>query len=497
MLALIPLDNRPCNVRFPQQIAAIGATELITPPDEILGYFTSPGDPKALGEWLQKLPEIEGLIVSSDMLAYGGLVASRRGTPRLQTVLDNLQILKTWHEARPRTPIYGFSILMRLAVTMESEAAAKNYYNIMRYARLADEAERFNSQHLHEELEKVIAQIPPEALDDYHAARARNHAINLQMIEWLKQGLFRYVLITQEDAAEYGLHRQEQDILMARVRELGVGDKMSLHPGADEAALTLLARHWDLKVRFRIHWSNSAHAGHIAPFEDRPYDQALREHIHAMRGSIVETHGAHNADFELFVNAPVGGYQKDEGETQRATRASQLEGFLSGIATAIDNGRRVAICDVAFPNGADNLLLNELDQRRLLGKIAVFGAWNTAGNTTGTVLAQCAAILRGGPEQGFVNTTKLNQNFVLERLLDDWCYQSNVRTRAEKTARDRGISPLNMGSGGENIEAQTRREIKGFAQALANRHFKGQLSRCDVSLPWMRTFECDVHAEIT
>ncbi len=496
MLALIPLDNRPCNVRFPQQIAAIGGTELIVPPNEILGYFTTPGQPASLAKWLEALPEIEGLIVSSDMLAYGGLVASRRGTPPLQNALDNLQILRQWHEAHPQTPIYAFSILMRLAVTMESEAAATNYYNIMRYARLADEAERFNSEHLQHELEEVIAQIPPNILDDYHAARARNHAINCQMIEWLSQGVFKYLLITQEDAAEYGLHRQEQDALIARAAKLSVGDKMSLHPGADEAALTLLARHWNNNVRFRIHWSNTAHARHIAPFEDRPYDQALCEHINAMCGTIVETE-EQDADFELFVNAPVGGHQKDEGETQRANRASHLETFLTAIQIAVENGRRVALCDVAFPNGADNLLLNELDQRRLLGKISVFGAWNTAGNTTGTVLAQCASLLRGGPEQGFVNTAQLNRAFVLDRLLDDWCYQSSVRGRAEKTARDHGISPLNMGSGGEAIEAQTRREIKGFAQALARRHFKGQLTRCDVSLPWMRTFECEVHTELT
>lgn len=496
MLALIPLDNRPCNFRFPQQISAIGATELIVPPDELLGYFTKPGEPPALARWLHSLPEVEGLIVSSDMLAYGGLVASRRGTPELKTALENLQVLKQWHEARPQTPIYGFSILMRLAVTMESEAAAANYYNIMRYARLADEAERFSSEHLQQELETVIAQIPPQVLEDYHDARARNHAINLQMIEWLSQGLFQYLLITQEDAAEYGLHRQEQEVLLSRARQLQVNHKMSLHPGADEAALTLLARHWNTGVRFRIHWSNPTHARHIAPFEDRPYEQALREHIAAMCGVLVDTQGERDADFELFVNAPVGGNQKDEGETERAGRAGYIENFLNGIQIAVDNGRRVAVCDVAFPNGADNLLLNELDQRRLLGKIAVFGAWNTAGNTTGTVLSQCAAILRGGPEQGFVNTSQLNNNFLLERLLDDWCYQSNVRTRAEKTARDRGISPLNMGIGGESIEAQTRREIKGFAQALAMRHFKGQLTRCNVTLPWMRTFECEVQTEL-
>ena len=243
-----------------------------------------------------------------------------------------------------------------------------------------------------------------------------------------------------------------------------------------------------------MQWSSATESHKIAPFEDRPYIQALSEHIAAMRGSWAEFG---DSDFELFVNAPVGGYQKDEGETERAARATRLQEFVGQMAAAIDNGKRVALCDVAFPNGADNLLLEALEQRKLLGRLAAFGAWNTAGNTTGTVLAQCAAVLRGGPAQGHVKTSQLNRCFLFERLLDDWCYQSNVRTRIEKTAREHGASPLNMGELATPIEAQARREMRGFAQLLAGRHFHRRIMRCDVALPWHRTFECDVHAELS
>src|SRR5688500_6116924 len=138
MLALIPLDNRPCNVRFPREIAAIGGSELLTPPDDLLGYFTTPGQSAELVRWLEELPPVEALIVSSDMLAYGGLVASRRPTTPLEQARHTLQVLQRFRAAHPQTPIYAFSILMRLAVTLESDEAAANYYNIMRYARLVD-----------------------------------------------------------------------------------------------------------------------------------------------------------------------------------------------------------------------------------------------------------------------------------------------------------------------------------------------------------------------
>ena len=395
---------------------------------------------------------------------------------------------------RPDVKIYVFNILMRLAVTMESEEAAANYYNVMRFARLADEAERFDSEHLRGELKKVRAQIPQAVLDDYLAARARNHGVNLAMVEWLAEGVFDYLLITQEDAAEFGLHRREQDVLLQRAEELGVTKRMSLHPGADEAALTLLARHWATGVRLRTHWSSEEDAANIAPFEDRPYEQVLREHVTAMNGVFVEDGPA---DVELFINAPTGGHQKDETEEQRAERADRLAPWLDALKAVLESGRRVALCDVAFPNGADNWLMTQLDERGLLARLTVYGGWNTAGNTTGTVLAQCAAVVRGAALQGHVKTAALNRQFLFERLLDDWRYQSHVRASIEKSARESGITPVNMGPLGEPIELQARRELRAFATHLAGRHFKRKLTRCEVALPWMRTFECDVRVELS
>src|SRR4028118_846275 len=173
MLALVPLDDRPCNVRFPQQIAAIGGDVVAVPPLPALGHFNSPGQPSDIARWLHELPQIEALIVSIDMLAYGGLVASRKPHVGEAEALARLEMLKVFRRMRPEVPIYAFNILMRLAITMDSDEAVPHYYNVMRFARLADECERFNSDYLREELEKVRAQIPPRVLDEYLRARAR------------------------------------------------------------------------------------------------------------------------------------------------------------------------------------------------------------------------------------------------------------------------------------------------------------------------------------
>jgi hypothetical protein len=401
---------------------------------------------------------------------------------------------------------------MRLAITMSGDDAVANYYNVMRFARLADEAERFDSAHLRQELEKVRQEIPPRVLDEYLAARARNHWINARMIDWLGEGVFDYLLITQEDASEFGLHRQEQERLLAHAREvLGttMDEKMSLHPGADEAALTLLARHWNTQTRFRVHWSNREDAHRIAPFEDRPYDESLAQHIKAMNGIWVEE--SDDIDFHLFVNAPVGGSQKDEDEGARKARAARVVPFVREIEAAIEAGAHmsthgatfpaIALCDVAFPNGADNVLMAEMEKRGLLSKLAAYGGWNTAGNTTGTVLAECAALKKAAGsklnERDQTASNELNRQFVFERLVDDWFYQAQVRTRIEKAAREQDISPIDMKDDFAPVEAQARRELRGFAQLLAKRHFNATLRNMEITLPWHRAFEADVRVELS
>ncbi len=487
MIALLPLDDRPCNLQFPAQIAAIGDAQLLAPPANLLGQFNQRGDCDALRAWLDALPPVEALIVSVDMLAYGGLVASRKTATDLETALNRLQTLKKWRKSRPQTPVYAFNILMRLAITMDSDAAVPHYYNVMRWARLMGEAKRFPSPAKEAERNEVRAQIPDAIIEQYCGARARNHAVNLQMVDWLADGIFDYLLITQEDCTEFGLHRAEQDEITAAVAAKGVAKKFALHPGADEAALTLLARHWNGDVGFSIHWSSQTNKRNIAVFEDVPYEDALHSHIAAMSGRITQDD---EADIQLWVNAPIAGSQKDESVAEKLERTGALKTWVARLKSAVESGARVALCDVAFPNGADNLLMDELRASGdILGRLAAFGGWNTAGNTTGTVLAQCAALVRS-------NEAELNRQFVFERLLDDWYYQANLRAELEHEARQRGFSPLSMNGQGQQIEVLARASMETFAHDLAREQFGANVRDLRVNLPWSRTFEVQVGARL-
>ncbi len=76
---LVPLDNRPAAGQFAQMIGAMASIQVVMPPYETLGRFVQPGDPEAILSWLeaQSFSDVPAAIINTDMIAYGGLIASR------------------------------------------------------------------------------------------------------------------------------------------------------------------------------------------------------------------------------------------------------------------------------------------------------------------------------------------------------------------------------------------------------------------------------------
>jgi hypothetical protein len=482
-IALLPLDNRPPNYLFPVQLAQIAGIELLLPPREFLGDLHRGAQRDSLERWLLQLPEVDALIVAIDTFAFGGLAQSRQLKESQTDAISRLKVLLQWREQRPQVPLYAFNVLMRLGITMDSDGVAVNHFNLQRYSRLADEAAHFDSDYLRQQLAEVTAQIDPKVLSDYLATRTRNHQINAEMLRWLADEKFDFLSLVQEDCAEFGLHRGEQKVLLEAIDELHLQEKISLHPGADEAGMVLLARLWNTKSTFRVHWSEQSGAAQIPPFEDRPFAETLAAQLRVSNCSEVES----DADFALFINAPLNYSRQQQTTDQKETHREKMFQFAKQIKIALEQNQRVAVCDAAFPNGADDVLMQVLDKQHLLGKLCAFAAWNTASNALGTVIAQCAAFAAGDFEgNGF------NQHFVLDRILDDWIYQTRLRPQMEKRARATGVSPLNLGTFEEELQKQTEREMKGYAQLIAQRHFKRKLKQCHVTFPWGRTFEVEL-----
>jgi len=78
----------------------VAGEKLRHPPRALLGRFLTPGQPERVAEWLRRgAPSARMAIVSLDMLAYGGLVASRAPTVDVATALCRLQALREVKEA--------------------------------------------------------------------------------------------------------------------------------------------------------------------------------------------------------------------------------------------------------------------------------------------------------------------------------------------------------------------------------------------------------------
>ena len=173
-ILLISLDDRPPCLQFPVKMGLIGDVELVCPPRALLGKFTDFGKSDEIIQWIlaQNLQSFDAAIVSMDMLAYGGLVASRVHETPFEMAMKRVEIIKTIREKAPKIKIYGSSIIMRLAPTGDG----KNEAYREKLAKWAEVSPDGNQKPLVERLE---SEIPKEALENYKTARTRNLKINL------------------------------------------------------------------------------------------------------------------------------------------------------------------------------------------------------------------------------------------------------------------------------------------------------------------------------
>lgn len=99
-LLLVPLDERPCNRKYPAALlTGIEDMELSMPSSSILGRKKEPADLEALWQFVEEeLPTCDAAILSMDMMIYGGLLPSRLHTEPLSRLLDRVDRLASLHK---------------------------------------------------------------------------------------------------------------------------------------------------------------------------------------------------------------------------------------------------------------------------------------------------------------------------------------------------------------------------------------------------------------
>ena len=508
---LIPLDERPPCLQFTQMVGHIGDTEVTAPPRQMLGRFTEPGDPEKISEWVraQDLNVFDAVVVSTDMLAYGGLVNSRVHRTPLPAALRRIELVRWIKSRAPRLPVYGFNVIMRLAPT--GDGRNESYREkLARWAEVSPDAAR--DEAAREEVARLEREIPPEALADYKAARGRNFAVNRASVEMVRGGLLDYLILSQDDAKPRGVHVADRERLIAEVGRLGLADRVAVQPGADEVSMLLLARALNKRFRYapRIApvYSSEAIRDGVAPYEDRPLHRTVSFHI-AATGSR-EVADARAADILFFVY----GSRFERGAAER---------FAAQVSAAVERGRRVIVADIDVKGdvqGADPRFTEELRRRDVFPRLAGYASWNTAGNTTGTALphgivySHAFENLRRYTAARRERIARSQAKFLLHRLVDDYAYHALVRPDANKYAREQRLNPGRM-SGAEQelverfIRERMRPHIDGLWGSMKDRPvvelvlprrrweaIPARLSGYRMNLPWGRTFEAEIDFDI-
>jgi hypothetical protein len=502
-ILLIPLDDRPPCLQFTERMGLIGDAQVVTPPFNLLGRFTTAGQSDKIIDWLlqQDLKSFDAAILSLDMLAYGGLVGSRVHDVAYDVALKRLAVVDALRKKAPGLKLYAQSVVMRLAPTADRKNGAYR-------EKLAEWAEISVGTDAESKTKtaKLEQEIPAEGLADYKMARSRNLRINQLAIDLVNRGVIDYLLLTQDDAKPKGVHIADRETLIAETKRLKLTEKIAVQPGADEVSMLLLARalnkHANYSPKVKAVYSSEKQANAVMPFEDRPLRQTVSYHIKATGSQ--EVTDERDADVFYYVFAS-------------RFEAGRADSFADEVAQKISQKKRVIVADIdpkGDVQGGDTPFTLALEKRHLLPELSGYASWNTAGNTIGTALPQgvvftlAEAKLLKQPDRASRIWTAQNW-FLLHRVLDDYYFHNIIRAKANQFAKQVGRSSTLMSN-------ETTKQVEDYCLKLLQQSFDEltanyeekrpgslqQVVQCtkpsalQFKLPWNRTFEAMIDFDI-
>ncbi|MBW3092064.1 DUF4127 family protein [Bifidobacterium sp. 82T10] len=490
---LLPLDERPCNARYPEMIARSGGIDLVGPSASMLGSKKTPADAERIESLLlEQAANCDVAVVSIDMLVYGGLVPSRIHHIGLDSLIRRLSVLRRLKRINPNLLVFASATVMR-APSYDSDDEEPNYYarygsDLFRRAYLLDMNRRNGlDKDRRVELDRLEAgRIPESVIRDYEDRRALNLTVNEACLDLVKDGVVDYLVFPQDDSSPYGYTAVAQRRLRAAIEtrfgSVPRGRRLvTSYPGSDEVGLTLLSRAvCALRQRtplIRAHYSSKRGPQIIPLYEDRPMADTLRAHIQACGGLLCEDD---EPDIELMVNSPNATMR--EASESEPHNDRELTAFENAISRYERDGRAVAVCDAAYANGGDPQLVRDLDTQGSLARLSSYAGWNTHGNTLGTALAQ--AIIADGAH------VKADGRNLARRVIEDLLYQTEIRWLAEREAERHGGDYSDVTSCEPIMGEYVRRSLQ---QAYDRLHLSRDLPYAirNVRFPWHRLFEVD------
>ena len=463
-VALVPLDDRPICLQLPVLLGEVADTEVITPPRGVLGRFHKTGDGDAIARWLDglDLTTLDAVVVSTDMLAYGGLAGSR--VPRVfeADARRRLEAVGRLKQRRPGLRVYAFSTIFATAPDNGTESDAERQ------------------------------------------TRARNHAINLSLAGPAFLAAIDYLVFSPQSGSSGGVEESRSAIAEA-ISKAGAANRVVIHPGADHVAMLLLAR----AVGARFAYSPAVQA---------VYSSTAARETAATVAAHVATAGARLADrgaLQLFVYA--SRHENPDQADAFAARVAQAVNNAGRVVVA-----DVDLKEDMF--GAWLPLVEGLRTRKLLPRLYSYASSNTTEDTLGTSLAHAllyaVAVEKVAPASVAVGqrVASAQVRALLHRFINDFLYLGVVRGQTiEDFAGPRNLNAQRLDeSGRARVEKHLVSELKPLAESLsadftaqpwrlpspAGRRSRVALTVKDldgfeVSLPWGRMVEAEIRFGLT
>lgn len=494
---LVPLDNRPAAGQFAQMMGAMADVQVVMPPYETLGRFVQPGDPEAILSWMeqQDYEDISSVIASSDMIAYGSLIASRTNDTTREVAIQRLQRLAKIRAKNPKTKFFIFSSIMRLAPTATRATAAWRL-QLAKYAELKDQYRREPSSDLKKRIANLASKIPSYEVAKYEDARNRSLEVSREAIKMMARKQFDYLIFGQDDAKPYGPHIPETERLRKLTANLYVTGSIYFCEGIDQLGNISLSRAllrkagWSPKLR--IVYSDDAQKTKIANYESKQIQTSLKDQILSSGARIAE--GDQEFDYTLYVNVP-------------DRRESTFEAFQKSLTEEVDQGFPIAVADINIGKDgtSDAALFETLNEGDRMFKLLAFAGWNTAGNTLGTTIPAANIYLLARRLQ--VNALKrelAQREFLLHRFVNDYAYHKFTRPQAYGMidASARASREETYGAPFDEVNEFVGLDLRGHLDDFYEKDFMGKkfyagtvqyqvsgLSDVKIFLPWPRAYE--------
>jgi hypothetical protein len=484
-------------------IGRIGGETVKMPPYELLGRFTTEGEPDRILNWIEAevAAGARNLVISSDMAGYGGLIASRVPSTTLTQAKARLNRLTALKRAHPELRVYAFSAIMRLAPTATVNASSWRM-QLAQLVELEDRIKRDRDPALVSKVQRLRKLVPEKALIEYRGTRERNYLLQGHLLAMVKNGTLDYLILGQDDAKEFGPHVSERNLLMSTVVKNDLDSKVFFCEGIDQLSNVLVSRailrSGAQTPRVRIIYSDPATANSIAPYESQPIRKSLEAQIFAS-GARPAVDGG-EFDYTLFVNTP-------------NPKPAAFQVFSSLLNRELAAKSPVAVADINLgASGVPDQELFNLAVTPAYGSgLLSYAGWNTAGNTLGTAIP-AANLAHFERSRGSVRTDSeiARCEFLLHRYVNDFAYHRYTRPAAYQLidelpgATREEVHGLNH----DAVNLFVRRDVTRFVAEYFRDYFFGKrlssqnqpvingVEDIKVWLPWPRAYEVRIEFKL-